>query len=200
MADYNLKVGDTYVVERALRTQTWSSNVLSAATDTTVASATIHVLQADRDTEGLVGSATAATVVDAARAEANDFWKGCMVEFTSGACEGEARVVSGFVSATGTFTLDINADPLPEAPAAGDTFVLRGYPLVPLMDLDTHDHGEVTSNLVRFQVRPDDGDTYPNGVTATPGSKLLVFAVTWAYGAYTVTESYRYSIGVSATA
>ena len=197
MADYTFPVGAKRTIDRDLRSRTWTNSAWADWADTTLSSATVFVIDAERDTAGEADSASASTVVDATRDEADSFWVGVTLEFTSGECAGERREVSAFTSSTGTITLDVTNAPLPATPEAGDDFLLRGYPIVPVTDLDGHDHGDVTTATVQFQVRPDDGASSTNGVTATPGRKVIIIQATWTYGSYTEVERFAYSIDVT---
>jgi hypothetical protein len=62
---------------------------------------------------------TQTTVRDAARTEADDFWNGKLIRFTSGALAGQSRIITDFLAATD----DIVYDPLTAAGAsAGDLY------------------------------------------------------------------------------
>ena len=197
MADYSVNQGASKTITRDLRYQSYTGAVLGDWANLTVASGTVFALEADEKTEGEVDSATASTVVDATFDEADDFWNGTTLEFTSGDNEGEKREVSDFVSTGGMFTLNVLGNPLPATPAAGDDFVLLGYPIIPRTDLDGHDHGAISTQRVTFQITPADGGSSTNGVTATPGRKLLILALTWSdAGGNTDGDEFRYAIDV----
>ena len=71
---------------------------------------------------GTVVSGTSATVFVSSRSEpANDYWVGCLIVFTTGACTGQVRKVSAYVGATGAITVSA---PFTSTPGAGDRFVL----------------------------------------------------------------------------
>jgi hypothetical protein len=54
---------------------------------------------------GTSDSGTTTTMTDAARTEADtDYWKGAIIEFTSGTIAGQCRVITGFNPATDTIT------------------------------------------------------------------------------------------------
>lgn len=198
MADYSYTQGDKRTIRLDWRTGTWDDTTekWGAWTDASPSSATVFVLEADEKSEGSVDSATASTVVDATFDEADNFWNGVTLEFVSGTNEGEKREVSDFTSTSGTFTLNVLNNALPATPSAGDDFVLHGYPVVPVTDLDGHDHGSLTNEQLTFQVRPDDGASSTNGVTATPGLKFIIFTVTWTGGGNTEEEEHRCTIDV----
>ena len=63
---------------------------------------------------------TASIINDAARTEAADYWKDGIIEFTSGACDGEKGRI--FSSATGVITLEHS---LSAAPGAGDAYSIE---------------------------------------------------------------------------
>jgi len=126
------------------------------------------VLQADpKDVQaGTVDSGTSSSVTDATFAEADDYWNGCTLEFTSGTNKGEERQVTDF--AAGVFTLNVVGHPLPATPAADDTFQVLGYPIIPQRDLATFDDGEIDGNRLYLTLTPE------NGGSAAPG-RVLVF-------------------------
>jgi len=73
----------------------------------------------------VVDSTTATTIVDAVRAEANDFWNGYYLIPINGTDRGLNPVeITDFVSATGTFTVANNAL---DGVSAGDVLVLRRF-------------------------------------------------------------------------
>ncbi len=70
-----------------------------------VASGVSYYLWLSSEPMILVDSSGAATdVVDAVRDEANDYWIGYTIEPVTGNRSGEAKLVTDFVSATGTYT------------------------------------------------------------------------------------------------
>ena len=73
---------------------------------------------------GTIDADSTTTVIkDSARSEANDYWKYGQVEFTSGANDGEKRVIISSTADT-SFTLNYSLD---AAPSAGDTYdISRG--------------------------------------------------------------------------
>lgn len=69
---------------------------------------------------GTADSGTETTTVDAERTEADDYWNGYYIKFTSGSNYGRERLISDFVQATHTITHDA----FPEAVSIDDTYVL----------------------------------------------------------------------------
>jgi len=67
------------------------------------------------------GSTTVA-VIDAVRAEADDWWNDGIIQFTSGVNQGLKRKVVDFINAQHKFILDYA---LPQAPAAGDFYTIE---------------------------------------------------------------------------
>lgn len=187
MADVTLHVGDSHTIYRSLETLAYDGDWGTTA----VSSATIFVISTDQEdfSAGTVDSATASTVVDADFADDDDFWIGISLEFTSGDCKGEVREVSDFASASGTFTLDVTGDALPATPSAGDTFLLRGYPIITRQDLNPHADGTVSNDEIYFQL------TSSNGATATPGRREVIIAPSWT-GADSNTDSREWHITV----
>lgn len=194
-ADHLLTVSDHRTIREDLETSTYSGS-WGDWTTTATTSGTVFVLELDETMEGEVDSATASTVVDANFDEADSFWNGTTLEFTNGDCEGEKRRVIAFASSTGTFTLNVLNNPLPASPAAGDDFVLHGYPIVPATDLHGHDHGSISSEQVTFQVRDDNGASSKNAVTATAGRKIMMITVKWTAGGATEIQNFGFTIDV----
>jgi len=69
-----------------------------------------------------VDSGTTTEIIDAARTEADDYWNDGVIEFTSGANDGEKRKVVDFILAQNKLILDYA---LPNIPQAGDTYNLE---------------------------------------------------------------------------
>ena len=67
------------------------------------------------------GSTTVA-VIDAVRAEADDWWNDGIIQFTSGVNQGLKRKVVDFINAQHKFILDYA---LPQAPATGDLYTIE---------------------------------------------------------------------------
>jgi hypothetical protein len=87
-----------------------AANVITAAAVATGA-IDADALASDAVTEirslvsGTSDSGTTTTMVDAARTEADtDYWKGCLVLFTSGTISGQCRLITGFTPGTDTVT------------------------------------------------------------------------------------------------
>lgn len=79
-------------------------------------------------TTGTADSGTTTTMVDAARTEAdNDYWKGCLVRFTSGTISGQVRVITGFTAATDTITF---------SPATTQAVGTNTYEILPAGDVN----------------------------------------------------------------
>ncbi len=57
--------------------------------------------------EGTFTTSSATVPADTARAEANDYWKGCWLMATAGAIIYQPRLISGFANTGGVFTLDV---------------------------------------------------------------------------------------------
>lgn len=69
---------------------------------------------------GTADSGTTTTTVDAERTEANDYWNGYYIKFTSGSNFGRERLITDFDAATDTITHNA----FPNAVAVDDTYVL----------------------------------------------------------------------------
>jgi hypothetical protein len=69
---------------------------------------------------GTADSGTTTTTVDAERTEANDYWIGYYIKFTSGSNYGRERLITDFDAATDTITHAA----FPDAVAIDDTYVL----------------------------------------------------------------------------
>jgi hypothetical protein len=85
---------------------------------------------------------TTTTMVDAARTEADDFWNGKKIRFTSGANNGLVSDITDFVAATDTTTF---SPAVPAAVGAGDTYDIIQSALIAV---GTADAGGSTSTLV----------------------------------------------------
>lgn len=182
-------VGETKVLKLALQTKVYGSNTYS---NTNIGSATVFAYEAGQDTLGTVGTgSTANTVVDTGRTEATtDFWKGCTLEFTSGSNRGERRKVTGFTPATDTLTLDVTTDPLPATPASGDTYLIRGYPVISERSLGTYAYGVISTNTATLEVNST------NGVTATPRTVTVVVTCLYTDGTSSAAESAQWRLRV----
>lgn len=109
----------------------WAAQVMSQVYHNAVCSSGIYPLAADLSAtstySGVVDSATSTTLVDAAigsntnYGDANDDLNQSIVVITSGTGEGQARVVTDFVTSGGTMTVSPAWD---VTPAAGDTYVV----------------------------------------------------------------------------
>ena len=186
-----VRVGDSRALQRTLQTQAYTATLPS---DTNPASATILVYEEGRDTTGTVDAGSSATQVkDAARAETASFWVGMELEFTSGTNAGEKRKITAFTATTvpmGTLTLDVTNDPLPATPAAGDTYLIRGYPIVYEQDLDGHASGILSGAAASWQL------TAVNGCTATARILRVVIAATFTNGSFTDVVSAQWRVSV----
>jgi hypothetical protein len=72
--------------------------------------------------EFVVGASSSATGVRSNRTEADDFWNGNVIAFTSGTYKGLARKISDFANTNGEFTVTA----LPGSPSAGDRGIILG--------------------------------------------------------------------------
>lgn len=91
-------------------------------------------------TTGTADSGTTTTMVDAARTEADtDYWKGCLIRFTSSAISGQTRRITGFTPGTDTITF---------APATTQAVGTNTYEILPaeLSNLD------VPSSILATQI------------------------------------------------
>lgn len=84
-------------------------------------SAAADYLEALKDNAitGTADSGTTTTMVDAARTEADDFWNGQLLVFTSGSNAGLARVITDFTASSDTVTF---SPALPNAVSAADAY------------------------------------------------------------------------------
>jgi len=181
-------VGDSKTLAVDLETKADTATNYSAMT---IASATVRVYEVGQDTRVTVGTgSSASTVVDASRTETADFWNGMMLEFTSGTNAGEARRISDFTPTGTLLTLDVTGNALPATPAAGDTAVIRGYPIIAQTDLDDHANGTVNSNTATFQV------TAANGCTAAPREVAVVLVASYTNGGNIDTEAVQFRVKV----
>lgn len=72
---------------------------------------------------GTSDSGTTTTMVDAARTEADtDYWKGCLIKFTSGNIAGQVRYITGFTPASDTITF---------IPATTQAVATQDYEILP---------------------------------------------------------------------
>lgn len=78
----------------------WDAEVQSEVDDALVARFLDKLVVAS----GTSDSGTTTTMVDAARTEANDYWIGSVLVFTSGALSGQARLITDFVASSDTMT------------------------------------------------------------------------------------------------
>ena len=72
--------------------------------------------------EFTVAASSSTTEVRSNRGEANDFWNGSVIAFTSGTLKGIARQVSDFANSNGAFTVET----LPGTPAENDRAIIIG--------------------------------------------------------------------------
>ena len=151
--------------------------------DTTATSATVLIYAVGEDTVGTVdaGSTTSA-VADAARTEATDFWNGMPLTFQDGDNVGLTRIISDFVS--GTLTLDVAGAALVAAPATGDQYVIRGYPIVSKVAVSP------SGNTVSYQI------TAVNGGTSVAREVMVVFALSYTNGGNTDIEYCQFRVNV----
>ena len=173
MATPKLHVGDAKTLRADLQTKSYASGEWGDWTDTAVSAATILVFEVGAEVLGTADSGTAATVVDASLSAVADFYNGLVLEFTSGDNEGEKRKISDYDGA-GELTIDVTTDPLPATPAAGDTFRVLGYPIIPEQSLTGHADGSTDGAIAHFQL------TSANGATATPRTIRAVIASSWS--------------------
>ena len=79
---------------------------------------------------GTADSGTTNTLVDAARTEADtDYWKGQLIEFTSGNLIGQTRLITGFVPGTDTISF---------TPDVTQTVTTQNYRIKPFAGADVH--------------------------------------------------------------
>ncbi len=182
-------VGDSLLLEAYLQTQAHDARLPS---DTNITSATVLVFEEGHNTFGTCDAGGSAnTVVDAERTEATtDWWKGIDLEFLSGSNKGQRRTVSAFSTVTKTLTLQTTGCEALSTPAAGDTYVLWGYPIVNQQDLDTHASGVVTSNKAQWHM------TAANGCTAAKRTVIVRLALTYANGSFSDVKTVQYRVRV----
>lgn len=114
-----------YVAEFRSLSQSLQQTVLrtyTAACDAELGDARCGVnLAALTETGTVTGVTSRRLFFDAAHTEADDYWRGGKVIFTSGACTGYAMEIKSSTSATGAIELFLA---MPAAIAVGDTFTL----------------------------------------------------------------------------
>ena len=72
------------------------------------------------------GAGAVGTTTDATLTEANDYWNGCFIKFTSGDNVGLTREITDFDAATDTLTHDV----FPQGCADDDTFLLSAWQII----------------------------------------------------------------------
>lgn len=121
------------------------------------AATTILILDPDRQVSGTATAGSTTTLVDAALAQADNFWIGVTLKVTIDSQDYYTEVTDS-VSATGTLTFAA----LPVAVGADDTYTLLGYPLVPQAAVTVVDNvADVVCSVA-------------NGVTARPGNRTVI--------------------------
>lgn len=127
---------------------------------------TASALAADTVTEirslvnGTSDSGTTTTMVDAARTEADtDYWKGCLILFTSGTISGQTRLITAFDAATDTITF---------APATTQAVATQTYEILAAGRADVHAWlGTVVPALVGGRIDTSVGAMAADVVTAS---------------------------------
>ncbi len=95
------------------------------------------------------GSTT--TMVDAARSEADDYWRYGTLTFTSGDLSGEAQIITTSVSSTGVVT---TINPFSDAPTAGDQYkIKRGCAKTAGYCINTYDNWDSFGGFVGLPER-----------------------------------------------
>ncbi len=95
------------------------------------------------------GSTT--TMVDAARSEADDYWRYGTLTFTSGDLSGEAQIITTSVSSTGVVT---TINPFSDAPTAGDQYkIKRGCAKTAGYCVNTHDNWDSFGGFIGLPER-----------------------------------------------
>ena len=182
--DLELPVGAQFTL--AYKFQTAGYATPTTYSDTALSAAYVMAVEEGEETSGTVDSvATSGSndqLKDASFDEADDFWNGCAVEFTSGGNNGERRLVKDFAQTSGVFTLDTEHDPLPATPAAADSFAVIGYPIITRQEI-SQAGGVKSGASVAMPL------TQANGVLAAPRIVRVVlegeFTVTTAGETYT---------------
>jgi hypothetical protein len=90
---------------------------------------------------GTLTASSATVPADNARTEGDDYWRGCMLMPTEGACAFQPRLIVDYTGATGVFTLD-PSNPFTAAPGLVDYVILKGqiqpsYDAIAFGTLDT---------------------------------------------------------------
>jgi hypothetical protein len=167
----DLRVGD----EKTIAIATTVASGDGAGDDKNPATATFLCFDPDRQTTGLADSGSATTLVDAERAEANDFWIGITLVITdaSDACEHRTEVTD-FDQATHTLTFHA----LSIAVAEGDRYRLEGYPLLPQTS------ATVSGNEGSIQLTP-------TNATGVPGRRVLVYRADFGVDAEEAVAAFR---------
>ena len=81
-------------------------------------------MDATHESGGTVVNGATTYIEDSGLVNADDFWNGAYVVFTSGTYDGQVKLVSDFVNAYGRL---VWASPLGGAPAPGDTYVVTFF-------------------------------------------------------------------------
>lgn len=107
----------------ATATAVTTVNGLAANVITAAATAADFGTEVRSIVSGTSDSGTTTTMVDAARTEADtDYWKGCLIYFTSGTISGQVRLITGFTPASDTITF---------SPATTQTVGTQTYEILP---------------------------------------------------------------------
>jgi hypothetical protein len=155
--EINTNAGAIVTVETATATTTvngLAANVITAASIATDAVTEMRSLVTGTTEAG----GTTTTFVDTARTEADDYWIGAWVLFTSGSFANQMRQITDFDAASDTFTF---SPALLGSPGAGETFeILSGVNVAPLVwdeVLSTATHNVASSAGRRLRVLEDSG-------------------------------------------
>lgn len=131
-----------------------AANVITAASLAADASTEIRSLAS-----GTSDSGTTTTMVDAARTEADtDYWKGCLIVFTSGTLLGQARLITGFTPGTDTITY---------APATTQAAGTHTYEIWPAGRVDVNSWLGTTAATPSVAGVPEVDLTHVNGAATT---------------------------------
>ena len=111
-------------------------------------------------TSSTADSGSTTTVVDAIRTEGDtDYWKGCLIRFTSGNISGQTRLITGFNFTTNTITF---------APATTQAVVTQNYEIIPFGNVDIRQVlGADINALVSGRMDSSVGAMAANVLTAT---------------------------------
>jgi hypothetical protein len=151
------------------------TDVISAASISAAAVAKINAMVNDTADSG-----TTTTMVDAARTEADtDYWKGALIQFTSGTISGQVRLITGFNAATDTITF---------APATTQAVGTNTYNIIPAGRADVQlVLGAVINALISGRVDANTQALANDVITAAAIANAAIDAATFAASAIDAT-------------